>query len=74
MLKNISAPFAHLGLRFIPTGGVTLDNMSEWLSMPQIAAVGGTWIAKPEDMSAGDWSGIADKARAAVAKAKEVRG
>lgn len=74
MLKNISAPFAHLGLKFIPTGGVTLDNMSDWLSMPQIAAVGGTWIAKPEDMAAGDWSGITKKARAAVAKAKEVRG
>lgn len=74
MLKNISAPFAHLGLKFIPTGGVTPENMGDWLAMDQIAAVGGTWIAKPEDMKAGDWAGITDKARKAVARAKEVRG
>ncbi|MBN9071651.1 MAG: bifunctional 4-hydroxy-2-oxoglutarate aldolase/2-dehydro-3-deoxy-phosphogluconate aldolase [Rhizobiales bacterium] len=74
MLKNIHAPFAHLGLRFIPTGGVTLETMKDWLAMPEIAAVGGTWIAKAEDMRNGDWSGIAAKARAAVARAKEIRG
>lgn len=74
MLKNINAPFAHLRAKYIPTGGVTLDTMSEWLSLPEIAAVGGTWIAKPEDMRAGDWQAIAAKARAAVARAKELRG
>ena len=74
MLKNINAPFAHLGLRFIPTGGVTLDTMKDWLALPEIAAVGGTWIAKAEDMRSGDWSGIAAKARAAVARAREIRG
>ena len=74
MLKNIHAPFAHLGLRFIPTGGVTLETMKDWLAMPEIAAVGGTWIAKTEDMRSGDWSGIAAKARAAVARAQEMRG
>ncbi|WAP69745.1 bifunctional 4-hydroxy-2-oxoglutarate aldolase/2-dehydro-3-deoxy-phosphogluconate aldolase [Jiella pelagia] len=74
MLKNINAPFAHLRAKYIPTGGVTLDTMSEWLSLPEIAAVGGTWIAKPEDMRAGDWQAIEAKARAAVARAKELRG
>lgn len=74
MLKNISAPFAHLGLKFIPTGGVTLDTMADWLALPVIAAVGGTWIAKPEDMANGDWKGITEKARTAVARAKDLRG
>lgn len=73
MLANISAPFAHLGLRFIPTGGVTLDTMGAWLSLPQIAAVGGTWIATARHMNDGDWAGIAARARAAVARAKELR-
>lgn len=73
MLKNIAAPFAHLGVSFIPTGGVGLETMGEWLSLPQISAVGGTWIARPEDMRAGDWQGITDKARAALARAKELR-
>ncbi len=73
MLKNISAPFAHLRAKFIPTGGVTLDTMADWLSLPEIAAVGGTWIAKAEDMRAGDWQAIGAKARASVARAKELR-
>lgn len=73
MLTNISAPFAHLGLKFMPTGGVTLDTMADWLSLPMIAAVGGTWIARPEDMANGDWKGITAKARAAVARVQEIR-
>lgn len=73
MLKNIAAPFAHLGLKFIPTGGVTLETMKDWLSLPEIAAVGGTWIARPEDMREGRWTDIARKARAAVTMARELR-
>lgn len=74
MLKNINAPFAHLGLKFIPTGGVTLDTIKDWLALPEIAAVGGTWIAKSDDMRNGDWKGIADRARAAIARVAEIRG
>lgn len=73
MLKNIAAPFAHLGLRFIPTGGVSPDNMGEWLKMPEIGAVGGTWIAPTSDIAEGRWTEIAERARAAVARAKELR-
>ncbi len=73
MLEAISAPFAHLGTRFVPTGGVSLDNMHEWLKLGAVAAVGGTWIATKADISEGRWSDIAAKARAAVAKAREIR-
>jgi 2-dehydro-3-deoxyphosphogluconate aldolase/(4S)-4-hydroxy-2-oxoglutarate aldolase len=73
MLSAISAPFAHLGIRFIPTGGVTQGNMHEWLKLGAIAAVGGTWIATRSDIADGRWSDIADKARAAVARARDVR-
>jgi len=73
MLTSISAPFAHLGLSFIPTGGVKLETMNEWLSLPQVAAVGGTWIATARDMRDGDWAGITARARAAVSRAKELR-
>lgn len=74
MLKNISAPFAHLGLSFIPTGGVKLDNMGEWLALPEITAVGGTWIATARQMAEGDWAGIRDRARAAVERVRELCG
>lgn len=73
MLQNISAPFAHLGLKFIPTGGVTQATIGDWLSLPQIAAVGGTWIARKDDIGEGRWKEISDKARRAVARAREIR-
>ena len=73
MLSNINAPFKHLGLKFIPTGGVKIDNMQDWLSKPEIAAVGGTWIATPEMMRAGKWAEVTANARAAVARANEIR-
>ena len=59
MLEAISAPFAHLGTHFVPTGGVSLDNMHEWLKLGAVAAVGGTWIATKADISEGRWSDIA---------------
>ncbi len=71
-LVGISAPFAHLGLRFIPTGGVSEATMTEWLSMPQVVAVGGTWIANTEDIREGRFSDITRKAANAVRIAREI--
>ncbi|WP_425374882.1 bifunctional 4-hydroxy-2-oxoglutarate aldolase/2-dehydro-3-deoxy-phosphogluconate aldolase, partial [Mesorhizobium tamadayense] len=42
-LEGISAPFAHLSMRFIPTGGVSLATIGDWLKLKSVAAVGGTW-------------------------------
>lgn len=70
-LSGISAPFAHLGIRFIPTGGVTEATIGDWLAIRQVIAVGGTWIAKTEDIREGRFADIAKNARAAVAIAKE---
>ncbi len=73
MLANISAPFARLGLRFILTGSIRPETIGEWLSLSQIASVGGTWIAIDRDMRDGDWAGITTRARAAVTRAEELR-
>lgn len=73
MLKNIAAPFAHLGLRFVPTGGVSPKTMGDWLEMPEIAAVGGTWIARTSDIADGHWAEISARARAAIETAEEFR-
>lgn len=70
-LSGISAPFAHLGIRFIPTGGVTEGTIGEWLAIKQVVAVGGTWIAKTEDIREGRFADIARNARSAVKVAKE---
>lgn len=45
-LKAIAAPYKHLGLKFMPTGGVTAANARDYLALPEIAAVGGTWLGK----------------------------
>ncbi|MGO4335451.1 bifunctional 4-hydroxy-2-oxoglutarate aldolase/2-dehydro-3-deoxy-phosphogluconate aldolase [Labrys sp. KB_33_2] len=72
-LEGIAAPFNHLGVRFIPTGGVTLETMSDWLKHRFVAAVGGTWIAKPEDINGGKFAEITAKAKAAVERVKAIR-
>jgi len=45
VLKALAAPFAHLGVRFMPTGGITTANLGDYLCADIIACVGGTWIA-----------------------------
>ena len=73
-LKSIAAPFAHLGLKYVPTGGVTPGNMQDWLKVPGVAAVGGTWIAKTEDIRAEAWDKITANCREAVASVAQLRG
>ena len=72
-LEGISAPFAHLGVRFVPTGGVSFETMADWLKLKAVAAVGGTWIARTDDIREGRFADIARKARSAVGRAREVR-
>ncbi|MGO4854112.1 bifunctional 4-hydroxy-2-oxoglutarate aldolase/2-dehydro-3-deoxy-phosphogluconate aldolase [Phaeovulum sp. W22_SRMD_FR3] len=74
MLKNIAAPYLHTGIGFNPTGGVTLDNLGDWLALPEVRAVGGTWIATRKDIAEGNWAKITANAKAAVARVKELRG
>lgn len=73
MLDAIAAPFAHLGIRFVPTGGVGQDTIGDWLKLKSVAAIGGTWIARKDDIAMGKWADISAKARAAVARARELR-
>lgn len=64
MLKSLIAPYAHAGVQFIPTGGINLQKAKEYLSLSQVIAVGGTWIAKTEDIAAGKWKDIQDRCTA----------
>ncbi|MEM7723435.1 MAG: bifunctional 4-hydroxy-2-oxoglutarate aldolase/2-dehydro-3-deoxy-phosphogluconate aldolase [Pseudomonadota bacterium] len=72
MIKGMGGPLQDMG--FMPTGGVTLDNLGDYLALANVYAVGGTWIAKAEDVAAGDWTGITARARAACEAAKALRG
>jgi len=73
MLEALSAPYRHMGVRFVPSGGVNPTNLEAYLKLDTVAAVGGTWIAKKEDLAACQWDMIRDRCQAArgiVAKAR----
>ncbi len=74
MVKALAAPYAHTGIRFMPTGGVNTGSLERYLSVQSVAAVGGTWIAKAEDLAAGRWQTIRDRCREAVEIVRRVRG
>ena len=62
-LKAVAAPLA--GLRFCPTGGIGADTAQAFLSLTNVACVGGSWVAPREAVAAGDWVGIERLAAAA---------
>ena len=65
-LKNIAAPYAHLGLKYVPLGGVNQENMTDYLKEDIIAAVGGSWIAHRDLIASGQWDQITSNASSAV--------
>ena len=64
-LKAISAPIPDM--LFCPTGGISLKNAMDYLSLPNVVCVGGSWVAPKELVSAGDWAGITKLASEASA-------
>ncbi len=66
MLEALSAPFQHTGLRFMPTGGLNLANLESYLKLQTVAAAGGTWIARKQDLLDGQWAEIRDRCIAAL--------
>jgi 2-dehydro-3-deoxyphosphogluconate aldolase/(4S)-4-hydroxy-2-oxoglutarate aldolase len=64
LLDAMAAPYDRVS--FMPTGGVTPDNLGDYLSRPSVAACGGTWIATPALLAEGDFTAIAGNARHAV--------
>ena len=64
MLKAFHGPFADA--RFCPTGGITFDTAANFLALPNVACVGGSWVAPPEAVAQGDWGRISQLAREAV--------
>jgi len=67
-LKQIAAPFAHLGVRYLPLGGITLENVASYFESELVAAVGGSWLAPREAIQARDWGRITSNAHAAMAR------
>jgi 2-dehydro-3-deoxyphosphogluconate aldolase/(4S)-4-hydroxy-2-oxoglutarate aldolase len=74
MLEALSAPYKHTGVKFMPTGGASIKNLETYLKIDTVAAVGGTWIAKKEDLTSGRWNEICERCKAALEIVKKARG
>lgn len=64
-LKSLQSPFG--GVKFCPTGGVSLKNAGDYLSLSNVLCVGGSWVAPNDMIVDGDWDGITKLAKEAAA-------
>jgi 2-dehydro-3-deoxyphosphogluconate aldolase/(4S)-4-hydroxy-2-oxoglutarate aldolase len=69
MLKALAGPYGHTGVRFIPTGGVTSKNLADYLKLPIVAAIGGSWMVDKALVAAGRWEEITRLTREALESA-----
>jgi 2-dehydro-3-deoxyphosphogluconate aldolase/(4S)-4-hydroxy-2-oxoglutarate aldolase len=66
-IKALAGPFGDV--QFVPTGGVGPANLADYLAIPAVAAVGGSWMVPRERVKAGDFAGIQQLTAEAVAAA-----
>lgn len=64
-LKAIGAPIPQVS--FCPTGGVSMKNVNDYLSLSNVLCCGGSWVSPADKVKAGDWAGIEQLARGAAA-------
>ena len=57
-LKALAGPFGHTGVMFIPTGGITAATLPNYLAVPQVAAIGGSWMAEKKLVAEKNWQQI----------------
>lgn len=69
-LKAFAGPFPDVS--FCPTGGISLGNMADYLALPSVLTVGGSWLTPADLMGAQDWDGITALAAQASAKVAEL--
>jgi 2-dehydro-3-deoxyphosphogluconate aldolase/(4S)-4-hydroxy-2-oxoglutarate aldolase len=65
-LKSLATPYLHLGVRFVPLGGVNTSNAGTYLADRSILAVGGSWLAPRDLIQQQDWSAITQNAQQAA--------
>jgi 2-dehydro-3-deoxyphosphogluconate aldolase/(4S)-4-hydroxy-2-oxoglutarate aldolase len=68
MLNAMIPPYRHLGIEIMPTGGINPGNLASYLAIPQVVAVGGTWLGAAADIKAGRWDEIEKTIRETVAQ------
>lgn len=66
MIKNLLGAFRFTGVKFMPTGGINLSNVADYLAVPEIICCGGTWIVPKDALARGDYAEIERLAREAA--------
>lgn len=66
-LDAIAAPYQHLGVKYVPLGGVNEANCAQWFASRHVGAIGGSWLAPRELLAAGDWAGVTALAQKVMA-------
>lgn len=70
-IRALAAPFPEM--RFIPTGGITIDNLADYASLTCVPAVGGSWMVASPLLRAGDYEAVGRLAAEAVAAVRRAR-
>ncbi|MGL5721353.1 MAG: bifunctional 4-hydroxy-2-oxoglutarate aldolase/2-dehydro-3-deoxy-phosphogluconate aldolase [Brevinema sp.] len=65
-LKAMLPVYSHTGVKFMPLGGVNMENATEYLRQPNVFACGGTWLCAKNLLEAKDWQGLRKRFQEAV--------
>ena len=71
MLQALAGPYAHTGVRFVPTGGINAANMAGYLALPVVAAIGGSWFVERSFIAARNFTRITELTKQAVTIAQQ---
>lgn len=72
LLKALYGPYRQV--RFMPTGGISPENLRDYLLLPNVTACGGSWLCPPDALAENDWQRVTDLAKACTALVEQIRG
>jgi 2-dehydro-3-deoxyphosphogluconate aldolase/(4S)-4-hydroxy-2-oxoglutarate aldolase len=70
-IRALAAPFTRMA--FMPSGGVKAENMADYLAVPAVPAVSGSWMVEPALLRAGEWAEVTARSADAIARAHAAR-
>lgn len=71
LLKALYGPYGHV--KFMPTGGISMDNLKEYLLLPNVLACGGSWLTPASALAQDDWDAVTQLARACAELVGQIR-
>lgn len=72
-LKGVGAVYSHTGVKFMPLGGVSIDNVLDYLKQPNVFACGGSWLCSRDILKAKDWNEMKNRFKKASELIKQIK-